>query len=348
VGTDGPAGRPASGRAARPAEPPPAARLVTWTSAFFSHPNQVAALFWAGGAVASASALILVRWPASSRLALLAVTGVCGAGAAVRILLGARPRRWALHLDLATAVLAVSILAAVGAAGHVAFQDLYIWIGVFATLYLPFRGALVQTGAAGAAYAAVLAVGPPVAQPVAAWLAVFGTLGVAGTVTFMLVSYLRGTSLTDPLTGLANRRSFDQRLEEEMRRALRTGAPCSLVVADLDGFKAINDRAGHAAGDRVLQDLSKAWRSEVREGGDFLARLGGDEFVVLGPGSGAVGGRRLAKRLEATLPAGLAASFGVASWDGSEAGQDLLRRADEAMYRAKAARRAQLTRSRGA
>lgn len=154
-----------------------------------------------------------------------------------------------------------------------------------------------------------------------------------------LASVLRTVAREDPLTGLANRRSWDERLDAELERAKRSGEAVSVVVADLDGFKAVNDAHGHHAGDRLLQATASSWRAATRGGGDFLARLGGDEFGLLLSGADEVGARGLARRLTEALPAGLSASVGVVTWDRVEGASDLVRRADRAMYHAKRRRR---------
>ncbi len=174
---------------------------------------------------------------------------------------------------------------------------------------------------AGVYYAAVLAFAPAtVDSPVVAWLAVFGTTAVVGAVVIGLVSVLRLAATADPLTGLANRRAWDERLDEEMERSRRTGTALSVVLIDLDGFKDVNDRDGHAAGDHLLQAIARAWQTQVRGGGDFLARIGGDEFAVIAPGSDQMGIRRLIKRFDEAVPAGTSFSAGEATWDRTERG----------------------------
>lgn len=300
--------------------------------AMLLHPNRVAAIFWAGGAAAVVAAIPFGHWPHRSLLALVVIAGACGTALAIRVAAGDRLPRWTLHVDVGAATVLTSVLAAIGAADHVDFADLYVWVALFATLYFRPLEVLAQVGAAAAAFAVVLVFGPKVTNPVAAWMAVVGTVTVAAAVLLGLVSVLRSAAMEDPLTGLANRRAWDERLEEELARSRRTGQALSVVMIDLDGFKAVNDRGGHEAGDRLLQDLSRAWQAAVRGGGDFLARLGGDEFAILAPASDAIGVRRLAKRLGEVLPAGIAVSIGVATWDGTENASDLLRRADQTMY----------------
>jgi two-component system cell cycle response regulator len=158
--------------------------------------------------------------------------------------------------------------------------------------------------------------------------------------------HYRALAQTDGLTGLPNFRSFHARLEEEVARAHRYGSPLACAMVDLDGLKQINDKLGHAAGNRAIVALADAVREELRDT-DFAARYGGDEFVVLLPqineAQAALFAERLRRRLiETSTNAGLPVrgSIGVASVDAEQlnspgAAENLLRRADEALYRAK-------------
>jgi diguanylate cyclase (GGDEF)-like protein len=140
---------------------------------------------------------------------------------------------------------------------------------------------------------------------------------------------------TDPLTGLANRRSWDESLSREVARAHRTSSPVSVAMLDMDHFKRFNDSHGHQAGDRLLREAAAAWNAEARQGIDLLARLGGEEFGVLLPGADLDSATGMVERLRRATPDGITASAGVASWDRSESPAELLARADAALYEAK-------------
>jgi len=150
-----------------------------------------------------------------------------------------------------------------------------------------------------------------------------------------LLSRLRVTAVTDPLTGLSNRREFDGELD---RLCDEHELGFGLVLFDVDGFKRVNDDYGHAEGDRLLREVADALRASVRAE-DCVARLGGDEFGILLPGVGAPLAESLGERVQRAievLDAGVGISFGVAEWpaDGPTKEQ-LLFRADMALYSAK-------------
>jgi two-component system cell cycle response regulator len=151
----------------------------------------------------------------------------------------------------------------------------------------------------------------------------------------------------DSLTGLANRRYILTQLGSQVSGARRHGRPLSVAIVDIDHFKAVNDRHGHQAGDRVLVAVARALAENLRAE-DHLGRLGGEEFLVVLPDTDATAAARVTDKLrcEAALTVvelgaervGVTVSMGVATWAG-EAPEDLLRRADRALYDAKAAGR---------
>ena len=164
---------------------------------------------------------------------------------------------------------------------------------------------------------------------------------------------LRNLAMHDGLTGLANRRRFDEALEAEFRRAERSHQPLALLMIDVDHFKLFNDTYGHQSGDDALRAVARTLAATVRRPGDLVARYGGEEFTVLLPGTGEAGAATLADMIHAGLVklalrhAGTAhgwvtASIGVASMEphGLSARPDkLVRAADLAMYAAKSAGR---------
>jgi diguanylate cyclase (GGDEF)-like protein len=151
-------------------------------------------------------------------------------------------------------------------------------------------------------------------------------------------------SLTDPLTGLSNRRHFMRVLPQELQRHSRTGQPLSVLVLDLRSLKWVNDRYGHAAGDEALRKVAEGFRSRLR-GSDLAFRIGGDEFAVLLPATDTAGALRVAEdlvrilscaRLEEAPDARLEGSIGVATFPHHARDPDpLIAAADAALYRAR-------------
>jgi len=150
--------------------------------------------------------------------------------------------------------------------------------------------------------------------------------------------------VTDPLTGAYNRRFLAQEADRAFARARRGEEAVSAIALDLDGFKAVNDRFGHGAGDELLQAVSEAITRDLRLS-DLLCRLGGDEFLVLCPATNATGALELAERIRHRVRAAacelvpeqpVTVSAGVATFPGDAADPaDLLRHADAALYAGK-------------
>jgi diguanylate cyclase (GGDEF)-like protein len=120
----------------------------------------------------------------------------------------------------------------------------------------------------------------------------------------------------DALTGVHNRRVWDQELPRELARAARTGQPVCVALIDLDNFKAYNDQQGHQAGDRLLKAAAAVWRASLRKS-DLLVRYGGEEFALLLPDCGLDDAIEIAERLRTSQPEGTC-SIGVAAWDTKE------------------------------
>ena len=160
---------------------------------------------------------------------------------------------------------------------------------------------------------------------------------------------LRSMSLTDGLTRVANRRRFDDKLDIEWNRAMRHDQELSLLMLDIDHFKKVNDSFGHLVGDDCLVSLAATLQGEILRASDLVARYGGEEFAVLLPATDGEGARQVAERMRQAVagkpvpsgqggtPVELTISVGVATMRPAigAGSQELVRRADEALYAAK-------------
>jgi len=152
-------------------------------------------------------------------------------------------------------------------------------------------------------------------------------------------------SITDGLTKLHNHRFFQDHLTREIKRVTRSREPLSMLMADIDDFKSLNDRFGHAAGDELLEGLARVMNEMVRDS-DLLARYGGEEFVVLAPNTDRAGAYRLAEKIRVNIaehsfilddslrPMAVTISIGVAQYQGNR--KNFFQATDRALYRAKA------------
>lgn len=160
----------------------------------------------------------------------------------------------------------------------------------------------------------------------------------------LALASIRRLSTLDPLTGCFNRRFFNERIQQELDRAMRYQRALSVVFCDIDHFKQINDSCGHLVGDQVLQEAAECFCREVRAHVDWVARYGGEEFVIVLPETALPSAVATAERLRLALTASLlkvlpgmpvTASFGVTQHVPGEAAQSLLQRADSLLYEAK-------------
>ena len=265
---------------------------------------------------------------------------------------------WPQHLMLAAGTV-LATRAAYYSGDATGFYTLfYVWIGLFGFFFFRRRWAVLHIGFVGAAYAWLLAEFD-VDGALASWITTIGTVGLAAFMIDSLVrrvrslarghaeiarqleellGTLRAVARTDDLTGLPNRRAWDEELARELSRARRDSSPLCAGFIDLDRFKEYNDDHGHQAGDRLLKEIAAAWRQELRAI-DVIARYGGEEFSVVLPGCDIDDARSLIERLRRVVPENQTCSGGVVLWDGVEDGDALLGRADKALYAAKAAGR---------
>lgn len=208
----------------------------------------------------------------------------------------------------------------------------YPWIAIYAAHFFPRRAVYAQGLLISVAFAVALASGglPHVAIY---WLVVTVTIWSICILLGDLSEAVRREIGTDHLTGLLNRSGFLAAALRERSLANRTGAPLTIAVIDLDDFKQVNDRAGHAAGDKLLARLGRQWRERMRPS-DILARHGGDEFVLLLPGTGPSGAQAALERL-CSGEDPVSWSTGISEWLADESLDVPLARADRHLYEAK-------------
>lgn len=149
-----------------------------------------------------------------------------------------------------------------------------------------------------------------------------------------LLRRVQTLALTDELTGLANRRAWELALPRELARAARSREPLSVAMIDIDGLKSINDVHGHQAGSDAIKHAAAAWSRVLRDT-DLIARFGGDEFAAVLPSSALEEAVSVGERLRLAVGQAPTASIGIAQWDGKEAEDELVARADAALYEAK-------------
>jgi diguanylate cyclase (GGDEF)-like protein len=282
---------------------------------------------------------------------------VAGASALALILFVAGHRLndagYSVVLGLGTVLISFAALSNGERSGGAAGYDelYYLWVVFYAAYYLPRRALVLQVLLIAVSYGITLALIDPGPIATSRWLTVIGLVTGGAIVVRLLTEHveqllaeLDTAARTDRLTGLANRRALEDDYRRETARAARTGEPIALVLIDLNRFKDINDVYGHAAGDAALIGVAHRMRNVLRAT-DVAARIGGDEFVLLLPNSDMDSAAAVAERLTQTAaerhgdgrPVGLC--FGVAVCEqGLESLDDVMRRADQALYTKKRAR----------
>jgi diguanylate cyclase (GGDEF)-like protein len=181
------------------------------------------------------------------------------------------------------------------------------------------------------------------------WFLTVGTFLLGGVLIHRLVLRVReyvqlldDIARTDTLTGMPNRRAWDEALPDEIARCRREGRPLCVGILDIDHFKAYNDSRGHQEGDALLRRAAAAWQGALRED-DLITRYGGEEFAVILRNCTLADAALALERLREVTPDGQTCSVGVASWDGRESPAGLTARADDALYTSKKLGRDRLT-----
>ncbi|MBI5104203.1 MAG: GGDEF domain-containing protein [Solirubrobacterales bacterium] len=290
----------------------------------------------------------------SDHLGLAVCSGLTWVGALMWALVR-RPPQWLLLASIPAGTLLVDAVVAV--AEPVALVPFfYLWPMLVGAYFLQRRELLLNYLFLAASYGVVLVLWvDPVARTVQFLVVLVVLAVVLVLITALkeqlgeLVARLHVLATRDPLTGALNRRAFARALDDELARCRRHGGSCALAVLDVDHFKSVNDRYGHASGDDVLRGLAELVASMTRRT-DAFARLGGEEFAVLLVESDAEGARAYAETLRAAIEAApippvgtVTVSVGVAEAASGDVSADaLLRSADRALYAAKAAGRNQV------
>ena len=320
-----------------------------------SHQARNGALLFGAASVVTLLGLLLPHQVEVDAVGLAVVAAGAAFLALVLLVAGSRLPDGAYAVVLALGTVLISAAAVSNGerrGGPAGYDELYyLWVVCYAAYYLRRRGVVVQVLVIAVSYGVTLALIDPGPIATSRWLTVIG-LVTGGAVVVRLLSEhveqlmaeLDEAARTDRLTGLANRRALDEDFRRETARAARTGEPIALVAIDLNRFKDINDVYGHAAGDLALVRVAEHMRRVLRTT-DVAARVGGDEFLLVLPNADAGSATAVALRLtesvaardDGSMPIGL--SFGVAACeDGAESLEDLMRRADQALYAQKRAR----------
>jgi diguanylate cyclase (GGDEF)-like protein len=260
---------------------------------------------------------------------------------------GPRLPRWALALlgPIGVALIAYALATSPGPGdGAILYALPVLWTTVFFGL----AGAVAVVACVAVGEAIALLLLPAATAYPGRWVDVMVSTSAIAVVarvleyrSEVLLERLRGEARTDPLTGLLNRRGFNEHASRELGHAGRDGRPIALVSFDLDHFKLINDEHGHVIGDRVLVHLARVLSNESR-GIDVAARLGGEEFTVLMPGSDVAGAEAFTERVRRALAASASSdlpdvrvSAGITATTVPIELELMLDRVDQALYSAK-------------
>ena len=285
----------------------------------------LAYLFGAGAALA----LVAFALPNSSQNTATEVfipqTGYALAAAAIVAILLVNFDRlplWTFHLTLTAGTALISFVIYVSGDPTSAYTMFYVWIALYAFYFFNLAQAVFQVVFVALSYGAVLHFKDGLTVPTARWLITVGTVASVGVLVAMLkarveslVQRLSESARTDPLTGLLNRRGFEEHFEYELERARRGSGRLSIVLLDLDYFKVVNDRYGHVVGDEALERLGRVLMATKRQI-DTAARVGGEEFALLLPESDAEGAFTVCERIRREV-SGAFAETGFPEGEGS-------------------------------
>ena len=329
--------------------------------------SQRALMVLSGTYLCLAGALLTVVWlvlpyspSAANETGMIVMAAGAAAMGAVMLLGGDDLPGWSFQGFAAAGTLLVTGMIHFSGADTSPYAFLYLWVALYALYFFTPTRAALHIIFIAIAYAGVLAVDlaaghvesgllTAFGEAAPRWSFTVGTLVVAVAFVSLLkerldrlVERFADAAREDPVTGMRNRRGFDETFELEVERARRTGHSLSLVLGDLDHFKQVNDRLGHPRGDEVLRRAGEILTSTNRRI-DLAARVGGEEFAVLLPDSDERGAHVAAERMRRAIREGFAddsmpltISFGIASFPAhGDNTDDLMESADQALYTAK-------------
>ena len=240
---------------------------------------------------------------------------------------------WAPPIAAAFGTVMVSLAICIGGStGGAVFPLIYIWGALYSFTFFTRRVAIFQIAWIAVGFITSASISGHV-PPAYVITVLFTILAQAPFVRF-LVSEIVELGRVDPLTGVANRRAFDEQMDYVRRDVQRSHRSNAVIMIDIDHFKQYNDNRGHMDGDQFLRDVSTAWKEVLRDN-DLLARFGGEEFVVLLRDCPIEGALECADRIRSLVPGGMTCSAGVAAFQSDEDNNTLMARVDLALYRAK-------------
>lgn len=294
------------------------------------------ALWYGAIAILLALSLLVPLRADAAPIVRQSLMGYALVGLIVLLVLRARTPMWFLQVQIALGIVAIAwlVYASVTAEGTLTSSMAFIVMGIYVAFWMTIREALGFAALASVAYFVALLLAGNIPDLAVPWMFITAiSFGVVLTIG-LLVEQMNRALVTDPLTGLLNRTGMFAFVEARGVNT-RLAEPRALVVIDLDGFKEINDRDGHIAGDRTLRDFGRALRVVARPR-DVVVRSGGDEFVLLLPRTDVTDAEALVARLRGVMP--VEWSCGITQWTGDEPYDLAWARADRQMYIQKALR----------
>jgi diguanylate cyclase (GGDEF)-like protein len=296
--------------------------------------------WFAAGVLAYSFLFLLSDWPTTGDLLALALVPMV-IGSAVLVPWERLPM-WTQTIPMLLPFIAVALVRS----SHESVTATYTPVVLVPVIWFAFYGTRRQLSFSLLCLGITLAVpspafdGYPALEPIAAvfWMGVAAIMGFSVNELVLerdrLQARLGRMARTDALTGLPNRRAWDEAIDRVLAQADRGGSSVCVALLDLDHFKEFNDLNGHPAGDSHLKEVASLWRQRLRSA-DLIARYGGEEFAVLLTATELSQAGQVVETLRSCVPRKETVSAGIAQWDAVESGAELVARADRSMYEAK-------------